>query len=144
MRSEKEEVLPSWAHESDTEYVLVRFLWCLMLTLPESTKNLPFSVIVLLGREEHETAPLIGDNIAWNNKEKGASSYDAVAIVAQESEDVDSDDGPEAPRKNIFLHIFGLFEMFAIVTCTRVLLMQLLPFLFLPLKEIGFLQMVLR
>jgi len=49
-----------------------------------------------------------------------------------------------SPMKNCCLHFFHWFEALAIMSCLGVLTTQLIPLVIVPLKDLGFLQTVLR
>ena len=49
-----------------------------------------------------------------------------------------------SPMKNCFLHFFHWLEGLAIMACIGILTTQLIPLIVVPLKQLGFLQTVLR
>jgi hypothetical protein len=49
-----------------------------------------------------------------------------------------------SPMKNCFLHFFHWFEALAIMSCFGILTTQLIPLVVVPLRQLGFLQTVLR
>mmetsp|Transcript_16557 Transcript_16557/g.23356 ORF Transcript_16557/g.23356 Transcript_16557/m.23356 type:complete len:309 (-) Transcript_16557:38-964(-) len=111
----------------------------------EGKETSTFSADVEEGRNDEQMPLWVRENVDDDDDHKETTSYGSTS----ENKHVDSNtnneaDTAEPPRKPIMLRLFNIFETFGVITCLRLLVMQLAPLFLVPLNQFSWLQIALR
>mmetsp|Transcript_15924 Transcript_15924/g.22147 ORF Transcript_15924/g.22147 Transcript_15924/m.22147 type:complete len:257 (+) Transcript_15924:117-887(+) len=95
----------------------------------------------LWARDNHDNDNLYGSTTASSKNKQIDGDGDNNTSKNKDGTD---DTTEQPPSKPIILRVFNLFETFGVITCLRLLAMQLAPLFFTPLDQFSWLQIWLR